>query len=105
MGHDIGLKGRYTKLTSENLLEGNDKNLGYISVIDSLTINEENRLRRQIKTQKENENELHGIKIQQASMQNMLMKLVESLASTTDQNQLNTIAKSLANSGILKPKT
>jgi integrase len=104
MGHDIGLKGRYTKLTSENLLEGNDKNLGYISVIDSLTINEENRLRRQIKTQKENENELHGIKIQQASMQNMLMKLVESLASTTDQTQLNTIAKSLAASGILKPK-
>jgi hypothetical protein len=37
-------------------------------------------------------------------MQNMLMKLVESLTSTTDQTQLNTIAKSLANSGILKPK-
>lgn len=31
MGHDIGLKGRYTKLTPEQLLEGNDKNLGYIS--------------------------------------------------------------------------
>ena len=27
------------------------------------------------------------------------------MASTTDQTQLNIIAKSLANSGILKPKT
>ena len=35
----------------------------------------------------------------------MLTKLVESLASATDQTELNTIAKSLANSGILKPKT
>jgi hypothetical protein len=29
IGHDIGLKGRYTKLSPEELLEGNDKNLGY----------------------------------------------------------------------------
>jgi hypothetical protein len=62
-------------------------------------------MRKETKTQKEKDAELNGIKIQQASMQNMLMKLVESLASTTDQTQLNTIAKSLANSGILKPKT
>ncbi len=36
----------------------------------------------------------------------MFTKLVTSLSSaTTDQNQLNVLAKSLAASGILKPKT
>jgi integrase len=48
MGHNVGLKGRYTKLTPEQLLEGNDKNMGYLDAIDYLTINEENRLRRKI---------------------------------------------------------
>jgi site-specific recombinase XerD len=50
MGHDIGLKGRYTKLTSKDLLEGNDKNLGYASVMEHLIICEENRLKRQVET-------------------------------------------------------
>lgn len=48
MGHDIGLKGRYTKPTPEQLLEGNDHNPGYIDAMEYLTINEENRLRRKV---------------------------------------------------------
>jgi len=48
MGHDIGLKGRYTKLTPEELLEGNDKNLGYASAMEHLIICEENRLKREV---------------------------------------------------------
>jgi integrase len=48
MGHDTGLKNRYTKLSPEDLLEGNDKNLGYLSVMEHLIICEENRLRRQV---------------------------------------------------------
>jgi hypothetical protein len=31
-------------------LEGNDKMTGYIGVIDALTINEENKLRREVET-------------------------------------------------------
>jgi integrase len=50
MGHDIGLKGRYTKLSPEELLEGNDHNLGYVSAMEHLIICEENRLRRQVET-------------------------------------------------------
>jgi hypothetical protein len=50
MGHDIGLKGRYTKLSPEELLEGNDRNLGYVSAMEHLIICEENRLRRQVET-------------------------------------------------------
>jgi integrase len=50
MGHDTGLKERYTKLTPEDLLEGNDKNVGYVDAIYYLTINEENKLKRQVET-------------------------------------------------------
>ena len=46
-GHASGLKHKYFKPSESDLLEGNDKMLGYISVIDALTINEENRLRRE----------------------------------------------------------
>jgi integrase len=56
-----------------------------------------------LESQKEKEDELKAIKDQQTAMNDMLLKLVASLANTTDQNQLNTIAKSLANSGVLKP--
>jgi integrase len=50
MGHNLGLKSRYAKPTPTDLLEGNDKNLGYTTIMDHLTINEENRLRRQVET-------------------------------------------------------
>lgn len=50
MGHDVGLKGRYTKLTPDELLEGNDHNLGYASAMEHLIICEENRLRKQVET-------------------------------------------------------
>jgi hypothetical protein len=50
MGHDIGLKQRYFKPSAQELLEGNDHKMGYVSMIDALTINEENRLRRKIQT-------------------------------------------------------
>ena len=48
MGHDVGLKGRYTKLSPEELLEGNDKNLGYLSAMEHLIICNENRLKRKV---------------------------------------------------------
>jgi len=48
MGHDVGLKGRYTKLSADELREGNDKNLGYLSAMEHLIICNENRLKRQV---------------------------------------------------------
>ena len=54
MGHKSGLIKSYFKPTDTELLEGNDKSVGYIGVIPYLTINsteEENeRLRRQVET-------------------------------------------------------
>jgi hypothetical protein len=47
MGHNLGLKSHYTKPSAKELLECNDRNLGYAAAIDDLTINEENRLKRE----------------------------------------------------------
>ena len=51
MGHDLGLKGSYYKPTWQEVLEGNDRMQGYVSVINDLTIAEENRLRKQVAEQ------------------------------------------------------
>jgi site-specific recombinase XerD len=47
-GHEIGLKGAYLRPTEDDLLYGNDKMHGYVAAIDALTINEENRLKKQV---------------------------------------------------------
>ncbi len=45
MGHKLaGMKSHYFKPTESDLLEGNDKMLGYLAAITELTINDENRL-------------------------------------------------------------
>jgi integrase len=60
MGHKTGLRDSYTKLNDDQILEGNDRMIGYIGTIDDLTINEENRLRIKVDelTQKQDEIQL-----------------------------------------------
>jgi hypothetical protein len=48
MGHRSGLTKSYFKPTDTELLEGNDKALGYVAVINDLTINEEHRLTKKV---------------------------------------------------------
>lgn len=50
MGQKSGLEDSYLKLSEEELLEGDSKHVGFIGIIDQLTINEENRLKRKVKT-------------------------------------------------------
>jgi hypothetical protein len=50
MGQKSGLEDAYLKLSEDELLEGDSKHVGYISIMDQLTINEENRLRREVQT-------------------------------------------------------
>jgi integrase len=52
MGQKSGLEDSYLKLSEEELLEGDSRHIGYIGVVDALTINEENKLRREIQTLK-----------------------------------------------------
>jgi hypothetical protein len=50
MGHRaLGLTGIYFKPTPNDLLEGNDKMLGYANIMKSLTISEEHKLRLEVR--------------------------------------------------------
>ena len=48
MGHRSGLTKSYFKPSDTELLEGNDKALGYVAAINNLTINEEYRLTKKV---------------------------------------------------------
>jgi hypothetical protein len=48
MGQDSGLEDSYLKLSEEDLLEGDDRHVGYIGIIDQLTIDESQRLKRRV---------------------------------------------------------
>jgi integrase len=62
MGHSSGLEDSYLKLSEDQILEGNDKMIGYIGAIDDLTINEEHRLRRKVEVLVEKRNEIQVMK-------------------------------------------
>ena len=47
MGRKSGLEDAYLKLSEEELLEGDSKHTGYIGIIDQLTIDESQRLRKE----------------------------------------------------------
>ena len=52
MGQKSGLEDSYLKLSEEELLEGDSKHVGYVGIIDQLTIDESNKLRREVQTLK-----------------------------------------------------
>ena len=61
MGQKSGLEDAYLKLSEEELLEGDSRHIGFIGVIDQLTINEENRLRREVEMLKVERNALESL--------------------------------------------
>ena len=62
MGQKSGLEDAYLKLSEEELLEGDSKHVGYIGIIDQLTINAENKLRRRVASLTEKQDEIQKIK-------------------------------------------
>ena len=48
MGQKSGLEDSYLKLSEEELLQGDDRHVGYIGIIDQLTVDESNRLKREV---------------------------------------------------------
>jgi hypothetical protein len=52
MGQQSGPEDSYLKLSEEELLEGDSKHVGYIGIVDQLTIDDSNKLRREIQTLK-----------------------------------------------------
>jgi integrase len=53
MGQKSQLEDSYLKTSEEELLEGDSRHIGYIGVLDQLTINEENKLRWEVQTLKQ----------------------------------------------------
>jgi integrase len=64
MGHTSGglALESYVRPSEKDLLEGNDKMIGYVGIIDALTINEENKLRRRVETLTEKQDEIQKMK-------------------------------------------
>jgi hypothetical protein len=94
MGHDVGLKNSYTKPTPEQLLEGNHHNPGYIDAMEYLTINDENRLKRENELLRVNKSEIEQLKQQakeyeafKRAMDSMLKEHQDEL-SRLDEEQL-----------------
>jgi integrase len=53
MGQKSGLEDSYLKLSEEELLEGDSRHVGYIGILDSLTIDESQKLKREVQTLKQ----------------------------------------------------
>lgn len=75
MGHSLkGVKDSYFYPAEDkdgiyrDILEGNDKSPGYVSVMDALTINDENRLKRQIQKLKTEKSEMDQMKAEMESL-------------------------------------
>jgi hypothetical protein len=80
MGHKSGLTKSYFKPSDMELLEGNDKALGYLSVINDLTINEEYSLHMKIDSLTEKKDEIEAMEIRHnqeiKSMRDQMNKIV-----------------------------
>lgn len=72
MGQKAGLEDAYLKLSEEELLEGDSKHIGYLGVIDQLTINEENKLRREVRQLKRKETDYSQISAQIRELQKLM---------------------------------
>jgi Phage integrase family len=85
MGHSTGLEHSYLKLSDQQILEGNDKMIGYIGVIDELTINEENRLKRQVETLTIKKSEIEQLKQRDKTSADVIATMQEQLIKLQDE--------------------
>jgi site-specific recombinase XerD len=67
MGQKSGLEDSYLKLSEEELLEGDNRHVGYIGIIDQLTIDDTHRLKREVQT----------LKIEKSKMERLEQKMEE----------------------------
>ena len=74
MGQKAGLEDSYLKISEEELLEGSNRHTGYVDIIDQLTINEENRLRREIQILKVERNQIEELQKEMHDLKALLNK-------------------------------
>jgi hypothetical protein len=77
MGHKaLGVTGAYFKPTSVDLLEGNDKMLGYANVMKALTFSNEHRLQEKVLSLEQRQDEITLLKFEQAQEINKIREEV-----------------------------
>jgi hypothetical protein len=86
MGHKTGLKDSYTKLNDDQILEGNDRMIGYIGAIDSLTINDENRLRIKVEKLTQTKDEIAIMEIKHNEEIKAIRDQMNQIMSMVQQN-------------------
>jgi hypothetical protein len=84
MGHSIGISDSYYRITERELLDD------YLKAVDSLTINEDNILRRQVSELSENADKVVKMELQKRDRETLAMKKQDELgtaafASLSDQ--------------------
>ncbi len=96
MGHKNGLKNAYFKPTDHQILEGNDKTIGFVGVMPFLTINatdEENeRLRKQVRELTPKSDEIQAMKAELKERREQAEKLglaVDELIALVHSNRKN----------------
>lgn len=74
MGHSSGglALESYVRPTENDLLEGNDKMIGYVGIIDALTINEEHKLRREVEHYKVKASQFDSLKSEIDQLKEMI---------------------------------
>jgi site-specific recombinase XerD len=74
MGQKSGLEDSYLKLSEEELLEGDNRHIGYIGIIDQLTISEEHRVRHENEILKIRADKVDGVLEEIAEIKKELKK-------------------------------
>ena len=74
MGQRVGLKSQLPKTIREELLEGDNKHAGYVDIIDQLTIDETNKLRREVQTLRVEKNSWEELKKEVDGLKELLKR-------------------------------
>lgn len=72
MGQKSGLEDSYLKLSEEELLEGDNRHVGYIGIMDQLTISEEKRLKKKVEMLQIEVSKVDGVLADLATMRQQL---------------------------------
>jgi integrase len=74
MGQKSGLEDAYLKLSEEELLEGDSRHVGYLGVVDQLTIDESNKLRREVQALKVEKSSWEALRVEVDNLKALLNK-------------------------------
>jgi hypothetical protein len=74
MGQKSGLEDSYLKLSEDELLEGDNRHVGYVGIIDQLTISDEHRVKRENEILKIRADKVDGVLEEIAEIKKELKK-------------------------------